>query len=50
MNRQSRRHPSSSLIPAFYPSKSNIIVADEKRRNVSVNSKAFNRRKAERGK
>ena len=26
MNRQSRRHPSSSLLPDFYASKKSIIV------------------------
>lgn len=50
MNRQSRRHPSSSFIPAFYPSKSSIVVAEEKRKNSSVNSNYMKRRKAQRGK
>lgn len=50
MNRQSRRHPSSSFMPAFYPSKNSIITTNEKRKNVSVNSSCTMRRKAERGK
>ena len=41
MNRQSRRHPSSSLLPDFYASKKSIIVENQKR-----NSK-FNQLKKE---
>ena len=50
MNRQSRRHPSSSFLPAFYPSKSRIIATNEKRKNVSMNASCSKKRKAERGK
>ncbi len=49
MNRQSRRHPSSSLLPAFYPSKNSVAVANQKRKNVSVNSTYSKKKKAKRG-
>lgn len=49
MNRQSRRHPSSSLLPAFYPSKNSVIVANQKRKNATVNSNYFKKQKAKRG-
>lgn len=49
MNRQSRRHPSSSQIPAFYPSKNSVIVANQKRKNATVNSNYFKNQKAKRG-
>ena len=48
MNRQSRRHPSSPLLPAFYTSKNSVVVANQKRKNASVNSTYLKKKKAER--
>ena len=45
MNRQSRRHPSSPILPAFYASKKSVISENEKRKNISVNTKSVKRRK-----
>ncbi len=50
MNRQSRRHPSSPFLPSFYPSKSSVIATNEKRKNVSMNSRCPKQKKAQRGK
>ena len=49
MNRQSRRHPCSSLLLAFYSSKKSSIVANQKRKNTRVNSNYFKKQKAKRG-
>lgn len=49
MNRQSRRHPSSSLLPAFYASRTSIITENQKRKNATVNSRCLKKRKAKRG-
>lgn len=48
MNRQSRRHPSSSLLPAFYASKKSSIVENQKRKNSTVNSISLKKKKAKR--
>ena len=50
MNRQSRRHPSSSCMPACHPSKNSVITTNEKRKNVAVKSGCMKQKKAERGK
>lgn len=38
MNRQSRRHPSSSYLPAFHASKKCVVPEQEKRKNTAVNT------------
>ena len=48
MNRQSRRHPMISLLPAFYSSKNIIGIEDQKRKNLSVNSLCLKKKKAKR--